>query len=80
MGAPVARVRAATSVVAGGRGGRPVPVGTAGLEMDSGSILAPLMEKLMETGHMEEFVEQVRKLFLVKGVGFSFGIIAHVCA
>lgn len=33
--------------------------GAAGRELDSGSILAPLMEKLMETGHVEEFVEQV---------------------
>ena len=31
----------------------------AGRELDSGSVLAPLMEKLMETGHLEEFVEQV---------------------
>lgn len=30
-----------------------------GKELDSGSILAPLMEKLMETDHVEEFVEQV---------------------
>lgn len=30
-----------------------------GRELDSGSVLAPLMEKLMETGHLEEFVEQV---------------------
>lgn len=30
-----------------------------GAGFDTGSILAPLMEKLMETGHMEEFVEQV---------------------
>lgn len=45
--------------VAGGRGGGPLPVGVAGREIDSGSILAPLMEKLMETGHLEEFVEQV---------------------
>ncbi len=45
-----------------GPGGRPPPqaVGRAGPEVDSGGILAPLMEKLMETGHMEEFVEQVR--------------------
>lgn len=28
--------------------------------LDSGGVLAPLMEKLMETGHVEEFVEQVR--------------------
>lgn len=57
----------ATAVVCGrGRGSlvpaaAPVPVGAGvvGLEMDSGSILAPLMEKLMETGHVEEFVEQV---------------------
>lgn len=31
-----------------------------GEELDSGGVLAPLMEKLMETGHVEEFVEQVR--------------------
>lgn len=41
--------------------------GVVGLEMDSGSILAPLMEKLMETGHVEEFVEQV-------GVGVQAGM------
>lgn len=35
-----------------------VAAGT-GRELDSGSVLAPLMEKLMETGHLEEFVEQV---------------------
>lgn len=29
--------------------------------VDTGSILAPLIEKLMETGHVEEFVEQVRR-------------------
>lgn len=52
-GAPWGREAAA------GRGAGPLPVGMAGLEMDSGSILAPLMEKLMETGHLEEFVEQV---------------------
>lgn len=28
-------------------------------ELDSGSILAPLMAKLMETGHVQQFVEQV---------------------
>lgn len=36
-----------------------VAAGGAGRELDSGSVLAPLMEKLMETGHLEEFVEQV---------------------
>lgn len=41
----------------GGRGELTV---TVMVMMDSGRILAPLMEKLMETGHMEEFVEQVR--------------------
>lgn len=53
VGAPWGRA------AAGVRGGGALPVGVAGLEMDSGSILAPLMEKLMETGHLEEFVEQV---------------------
>ncbi|CAN0202225.1 unnamed protein product, partial [Ectocarpus sp. 12 AP-2014] len=42
----------------GGGRGRSAPLGVVGLEMDSGSILAPLIEKLMETGHVEEFVEQ----------------------
>lgn len=45
----------------GSRRGRSAPLGVVGLEMDSGSILAPLIEKLMETGHVEEFVEQVRR-------------------
>lgn len=32
-------------------------------QVDSGSILAPLMAKLMETGHVEEFVDQVSECF-----------------
>ena len=64
LGAPIGRV-------AGGRRGEPLPVNVAGLEMDSGSILAPLMEKLMETGHLEEFVEQVR--WDVSSLDYSLG-------
>ncbi|CBJ31314.1 hypothetical protein Esi_0244_0008 [Ectocarpus siliculosus] len=50
--------RASRAPRLGGRRGRSAPLGVVGLEMDSGSILAPLIEKLMETGHVEEFVEQ----------------------
>lgn len=50
--------------------------GGLGEELESGSILAPLMEKLMETGHVEEFVEQVGGLLWKgwEGLGERAGV------
>ncbi|CAM9492716.1 unnamed protein product [Laminaria digitata] len=82
---------ASTSTVGvAGRGvgtdtGMIIPLGTrvplkaaagAGRELDSGSVLAPLMEKLMETGHLEEFVEQALKSRNLRA--FLEGSVAHV--
>ena len=61
------------STVAGSRGGSSAAwrgegrLKAACSDLDSGSVLAPLMEKLMETGHVEEFVEQVRVGVMVNG-------------
>lgn len=59
--APGARAGTGASAVAQYEGsvmGCSSKLGSEGA-LDTGSILAPLIEKLMETGHVEEFVEQV---------------------